>query len=84
MSIQHIIYFNSQVKLVNLSLTTLWLSLILKLYVLIFLWKKTIEKKLLKIYFFATDKVYNFERIKLKQLVTLATYKSFFNFDGEY
>ena len=46
--------------------------------------EKNYWKKIIKDLFFATDKVYNFERIKLKQLVTLATYKSFFNFDGEY
>ena len=31
-----------------------------------------------------TDKVHNFEREELKQLLTFAAYESFFIFDGEY
>ena len=34
--------------------------------------------------FLTTDKVHNFEREELKQLLTLAAYESFFIFDGEY
>ena len=34
--------------------------------------------------FLTTDKVYNFEREELKQLLTFAAYQSFFIFDGEY
>ena len=34
--------------------------------------------------FLTTDKVHNFERGKLKQLLTFAAYESFFVFDGEY
>ena len=47
----------------------------LKVYLLIFLWKKL---------FLTTDKVHNFEREELKQLLTVAAYESFFIFDGEY
>ena len=31
-----------------------------------------------------TDKVHNFEREELKQLLAFAAYESFFIFDGEY
>ena len=31
-----------------------------------------------------TNKVYNFEREKIKQLLSFETYGSFFNFDGKY
>ena len=34
--------------------------------------------------FLTTDKVHNFEREELKQLLTFAAYESFFIFDGEY
>ena len=34
--------------------------------------------------FLTTDKVHNFEREELKQLLTFAAYKSFFIFDREY
>ena len=34
--------------------------------------------------FLITDKVHNFEREGLKQLLTFAAYESFFIFDGEY
>ena len=34
--------------------------------------------------FLTTDKVHDFEREQLKQLLTFATYKSFYIFDGEY
>ena len=34
--------------------------------------------------FWTTDKVHNFEKEELKQLLTLAAYESFFLFDGEY
>ena len=34
--------------------------------------------------FLTTDKVHNFERQELKQLLTFATYESFFISDGEY
>ena len=47
----------------------------LKVYLLTFLWKKL---------FLTTDKVHNFEREELKQLLTVAAYESFFIFDGEY
>ena len=36
------------------------------------------------IYFLTDDKVHNFEREELKQLLTFAAYESFFIFDGEY
>ena len=34
--------------------------------------------------FLTTDRVHDFEREQLKQLLTFATYKSFYIFDGEY
>ena len=34
--------------------------------------------------FLTTDKVHNFEREELKQLLTFEAYESFFVFDGEY
>ena len=34
--------------------------------------------------FLATDKIHNFEREELKQLITFVAYESFFIFDGEY
>ena len=34
--------------------------------------------------FLTTDKVHNFEREELKQLLTFAAYESVFIFDGEY
>ena len=34
--------------------------------------------------FLASDKVHNFEREKLEQLLNLAAYELFFIFDGEY
>ena len=36
------------------------------------------------IYFLTTDKVHNFERVELEQLLSFASYESFFIFDGEY
>ena len=34
--------------------------------------------------FLTTDKVHNFQKEQLKQLLTFAAYESFFIFDGEY
>ena len=45
--------------------------------------EETIDK-IINNLFLTTDKVHNFERKELKQLLTFAAYESFFIFDGEY
>ena len=45
--------------------------------------EETIDN-IIKDLFFTTDKVHNFEREELKQLLTFAAYETFVIFDGEY
>ena len=51
-------------------------------YLPAFLWKKPLIT--INDLFLTTDKVHNFEREELKQLLTFAAYESFLIFDGEY
>ena len=55
----------------------------MKAYLPTILWKKTINN-ISNNLFLTTNKVYKFEREKIKQHFSFETYDSFFNFDGKY
>ena len=55
----------------------------LKAYLLTYFWKKQF-KNIINDLYLTTDKVHNFEKHELKQLLMFAAFESFFVFDGEY
>ena len=66
--------FNSENLMASLDVESLFTNIPLE---------ETIDN-IIKDLFLATDEVHNFEKEKLKQLLTFAAYESIFLFDGEY
>ena len=70
----HISKFNSKNLMVSLDVESLFTNIPLE---------ETIDD-IINDLFLTTDKVHNFEREELTELLTFAAYESFFIFDGEY
>ena len=66
--------FNLQNIIATLDVESLFTNILLE---------ETINNMVIDL-FFTTDKIHNFEREEIKQLLTFASFESFFIFDGEH